>query len=258
MSSHGVIWLAGVLSVGGAPRISEIRIDQPGTDLDEYFELTGPPAGALTGLTYVVIGDLGPGNSGVIDAAIDLAGQTLDDDGFFVAAEPMFSLGTIDLVTTLNFENGDNVTHLLVSGFTGARNEDLDADDDGVLEVIPWTEVLDCVALVAGAGDHVYCPTRVGPHGSGVPAHAYRCEPAVAWRVGAADPIGGDDTPGADNPPCVCPADLDGNDVVDVVDFFVMLAGWGVCPSCPGDVDVDGVIGILDFFRLIADWGPCP
>ena len=48
--------LAGAMSGGGSPPnlllINEIRIDQPGSDLDEYFELLVVPANAsLDGLT---------------------------------------------------------------------------------------------------------------------------------------------------------------------------------------------------------------
>ena len=44
---------------GGAQTVtlSEIRIDQPSTDNDEYFELAGTPDAALDALTYLVIGD---------------------------------------------------------------------------------------------------------------------------------------------------------------------------------------------------------
>ena len=37
--------------------ISEIRIDQPSTDNDEYFEISGDPGASLNDLTYLVIGD---------------------------------------------------------------------------------------------------------------------------------------------------------------------------------------------------------
>ncbi|MCA9432644.1 MAG: hypothetical protein KC940_19175, partial [Candidatus Omnitrophica bacterium] len=52
-------------------RINEIRIDQPSTDTDEYFELVGPPGLSLNGLTYLVIGD-GVGGSGEIEEMTDL------------------------------------------------------------------------------------------------------------------------------------------------------------------------------------------
>ncbi len=184
---------------GGAVNvaISEIRIDQPGTDNDEYFELAGDAGASLDGLTYLVIGD-GPGGSGVIEAVVDLTGQSVGSGGFFVAAESTFSLGTPDLTTDLNFENSDNVTHLLVRDFTGNIDDDLDTNDDGILDVVPWSEQVDCVALVEtpGSGDQIYCSTQVGPDGAFVPGHVYLCEDG--WRIGAFD-VSAEDTPGGAN-----------------------------------------------------------
>lgn len=132
-------------------QINEIRIDQPGMDLDEYFELVGPPGTPLTLLWYVVIGD-GPGGSGVVEAAIPLSGQGINPLGFFVAAEPTFSLRPADMMTTLNFENSDNVTHIvthiLVEDFFGQVGQDLDLDDDCELDVTPWLSIVDSIALI--------------------------------------------------------------------------------------------------------------
>ncbi|HVS16403.1 MAG TPA: lamin tail domain-containing protein [Thermoanaerobaculia bacterium] len=198
-----------------AARLSEIRIDQTGTDNDEYFELEGTPGASLDGATYLVIGD-GTGGSGVIEAAVDLDGTTIPASGFFVAAEGTFTLGVADLVTDLNFENGDNVTHLLVSGFTGANGQDLDLDDDGVLDSEPWDQVVDCVALIAtpGSGDLTYCATQVGPDGDFVPGHAFLCP--AGWQVGAFDPAVGLDTPGAAN---ACGVPSGGDLVINEVDY---------------------------------------
>lgn len=179
--------------------ISEIRIDQPGSDVDEYFELAGIAGTSLDGLTYLVIGD-GAAGSGVIESVTDLTGQSIPTSGYFVAAESTFTLGTADLVTSLDFENSDNVTHLLVSGFTGANGDDLDTNDDGTLDATPWTAVVDSVALIetVGSGDLVYSTTTVGPDGPYVPGHVYRC--GDAWEIGSFS--GGKDTPGSEN---LCP-----------------------------------------------------
>ncbi|MCA9973143.1 MAG: DUF11 domain-containing protein [Anaerolineales bacterium] len=185
-------------------RISEIRMDQPGADDDEYFELAGPANTALDGLTYVVIGD-GTGASGVIEAVVDLTGQSLDANGFFVAAESTFSLGTADLTTSINFENSDNLTHLLVTGFTGADGNDLDTNDDGVLDVTPWAGIVDLIATIEeqnppSGTEYHYGPPTVGPDGTFAPGHAFYCP--AGWQIGVFDPLGGDDTPGAANAPC--------------------------------------------------------
>jgi len=182
--------------------INEIRTDQPGADNDEYFELFGPASASLDGLTYLVIGDVSA-NSGVIEEVTNLTGYSIPAGGYFVAAESTFSLGTADLTTSLNFENDDNVTHMLVSGFTGSDGDDLDTNDDGTLDSTPWSSVEHCVALYGPeSSDLVYCSTVVGPDGAtDVPGHVYRC--SVGWQIGQFDPVGGDDTPGAINGDCV-------------------------------------------------------
>jgi len=58
-----------------------------------------------------------------------------------------------------------------------------------------------------------------------------------------------------DGPP-PCPADINGDGVVDVLDFLALLADWG--GGGPADVDGDGVVGILDFLAILAAWGACP
>jgi hypothetical protein len=188
-----------VFAAGPGTTINEIRIDQPSIDNDEYFELAGDADASLDGLTYLVIGD-GTGGSGVIEAVVDLSGLSLAGDGLFLAAESTFTMGTPDLVANLNFENSDNVTHLLVDGFTGSNGNDLDTDDDGVLDVMPWTSVVDSVSLIEtlGSGDHVYGEDSVGPDGSFVPGHVYDCD-IVGWLIGPFAPGGGNDTPGEAN-----------------------------------------------------------
>ncbi len=57
------------------------------------------------------------------------------------------------------------------------------------------------------------------------------------------------------NASIACPADLDGNGVVDTVDFLALLAAWG---TPDGDVDGDGTTDTIDFLALLAAWGPCP
>ncbi|MFK8014279.1 MAG: endonuclease/exonuclease/phosphatase family protein [Gammaproteobacteria bacterium] len=196
--------LCATVAIGAqAQQINEIRIDQPSSDNSEYFELFGAPGTSLNDLTYVAVGD-GAGGSGVIDTAVSLSGQTIGASGFFVAAESTFALGTADLTTSINFENSDNVTHFLVSGFTGAVQQDLDTNDDGVLDIIPWTAELDRIAVIEQdnpptATEFHYGPPTVGPDGTFAPAHVKRCPDGDSFDIGAFDPVGGSDTPGAAN-----------------------------------------------------------
>jgi len=185
-------------STGWAVTINEIRIDQPGADVNEYFELAGAPGESLNGLRYIVIGDSPGTNSGVIEAVIDLTGLSIAASGLFVAAEASFTLGTADLTTSLNFENSDNVTHMLVSAFTGANGQDLDIGNNGILDATPWALIVDSVALMEtiGSGDFVYSAVQIGPDGGSVPGHAFRAPDATgAWQIGTFA-IAGLDSPG--------------------------------------------------------------
>ncbi len=191
--------------------INEIRVDQSGTDYDEYFELAGSPSESLNTLTYIVLGDSTAGVSGVIEAVVSLAGQSIPSDGFFLAAENTITIATgqvdLDMGTALNFENSDNVTHMLVDGFTGALNDDLDTDDDGVLDATPWTTLIDSVALIEEATEPPtgtewgYGLVRVGPDGIYAPGHVFRDPDGIGpWMIGGFV-AGASDTPGLDNNP---------------------------------------------------------
>ena len=193
------------------PVINEIRVDQPGIDLSEYIEFKGTPGASLVGLTLVVIGDNDaaspPSQNGTIEAVVALSGN-FSSTGFFVLAESTFQFGTPDQVAILNFENPDDLTFLLVSGFTGSDGQDLDTDNDGALDVQPWTAIISSVALVQVAtpdgttADFVYSTNRVGPDGSTSPAQVWLCADSNTWRIGSSDTTLGTDSPGAANPTC--------------------------------------------------------
>ena len=190
-----------------AATINEIRIDEGGTDNSEYFELAGSPSESLNTLTYIVIGD-GATLSGTIEAVVPLTGESIPSDGFFLAVESTFALsGVPDVTTTLNFENSDNVTHMLVDGFTGSNGDDLDTNDDGILDSTPWTALIDAVALIEEATEPpsgtewAYGSVRVGPDGIYVPGHVFRDPDGIGpWMIGEFT-AGASDTPGLDNNP---------------------------------------------------------
>ena len=192
--------------------INEIRVDQPGADLNEYAELIGVPNTALDGLSYIVIGDGSGTASGTIEYVVDLSGQAIPDSGYFLIAKLTLPGGKTTHTTEQSFER-DNVTHMLVAGFTGSDDDDLDTDDDGVLDVTPWTAIVDAVSLVGvdvppAGSEHVYAtglgyPT-VGPDGDNAPAHIYRSTAtnprtlSDVWYIGDVA-YGTKDTPGAIN-----------------------------------------------------------
>ena len=191
-----VLFCSTALAVAQTVHITEIRIDQIGGDVNEYFELAGDAGESLEGVTYLVIGDTGagnPANSGIIEFFIDLSGHSINGSGRFLVAEDTFNIPDApapDLLldsgsNELNFENSDNVTHLLVTGFTGELLQDLDLDDNGTLDITPWASELDRIALVeeenpAADTEWHYGPPSVGPEGNFVPGQVYLCSPAIA------------------------------------------------------------------------------
>jgi len=205
----------------GAPAvtINEIRIAQPGADVDEYFELIGPPGTPLDDIQYIVLGDI---PSGTIESVVDLTGQVIPPSGLFVVGEGGFSLGVADFTATINFEDPDTVTHMLVGGLNAGISDNLDGNTDGVLDFTPWLELIDVVAVVHDIStEFAYGPGSTcvaGPscqtvnNGMAAPAHVFRCPNAYGpWQEGTFDPAAMDalDTPGMLNP-CEC-----GNGVIE-------------------------------------------
>ncbi len=59
-----------------------------------------------------------------------------------------------------------------------------------------------------------------------------------------------------------CPADLTGDDQVNIDDIFAVLGLWGDCPDpcppyCTGDLTEDCTVNIDDIFAILGQWGPC-
>lgn len=268
---------AGLLPGAAWPPLSvalnEVRTDQPGTDNDEFVELVGPPDLSLDGYFLVVIGD-GEGLSGCIEEIVDLSGHAVGVDGCFLVAQPQMTTAAPDLVTPLELENSDNLTLLLVHGFAGWLEQDLDLDDDGSLDLAPWTMLLDAVSMVESvsmppSGTEWWYASPIGPGGNGDPPFLIRrCSSDGQWSVGPNDPGQGVDTPGTPNAPCVaappCPADLNSDSVVDAIDLAILLVDWGPAGAeieggGPADTDLnaDGLVDAGDLGILLASWPGC-
>ena len=59
-----------------------------------------------------------------------------------------------------------------------------------------------------------------------------------------------------------CPADITGDDVVNIDDIFAVLGLWGDCadpcpPYCVGDITEDCTVNIDDVFAILGQWGDC-
>jgi hypothetical protein len=242
--------------------INEVRVDQTGTDNDEYFELYGTPGTDLSTLTYIVLGDSTGGLSGVIETVVSLAGQTIPASGYFVCAETTFTIGVATFTAALNFENTDTVTHMLVSGFTGANAQDLDTNDDGILDVTPWTAIVDRIAILYTGGELPYGPPNIGPEPpSFAPGHVFRSPDGsanvlTAWSIGIFDPATGNDTPGAPNASDTMSETLGGPQSLVVnagaaAAGFVYVVVFGVSGTAPGIPLTPTIIVPLNFDPIL-------
>ena len=120
--------------------INEIQVSTTGTDW-EFVELQGVAATDLTGLALVGIeSDAGSASAGTIDLAIDLSGQAIPADGFWLAISPTgastYGVSGEMAISDNSFENS-SATYFLVSNLTGSQDDDLDTDDDGTLDIVP-------------------------------------------------------------------------------------------------------------------------
>ncbi len=147
------------------PVINEFSASTSGDDV-EYVEILGEPGTDLSSYAVLEIeGDSGS-TTGVIDEVIALG--TTDADGLYLAD---LENGTL--------ENG-TMSLLLVEGFTGTLGDDLDTDDDGTFDAMPWTTLADAVAVFdGGSADHAYGGTVLGPNYDGLSSFA----PGGASRI---------------------------------------------------------------------------
>jgi hypothetical protein len=249
--------------------LSEIRRDQFSTDTDEFVEFSGTPGSSLDGYSLLVIGDGATDDgSGVLETFIPLSGA-LNSDGLAVLARTEdFTQGTPDIVwpTSWSFENSDNITVLLVYGYSASESGlDLDVGDDNILDSTPWVEIVDCVALIetdpAVEGELIYCETTVGPDDTFAPAHVYFDCDLNEWAIGLIDPVGDTDTPGAFNPGCgsgtpECPGDYNNDGVIGGADLTTLLGAWGTNDAAL-DLSGDDFIGGADLTILLGGWGKC-
>jgi hypothetical protein len=55
-----------------------------------------------------------------------------------------------------------------------------------------------------------------------------------------------------------CPADVSGDQLVDIDDLLMVILAWDQCAGdCPADVNGDGTVDVLDLLEVLLAWGPC-
>lgn len=134
--------------------INEVVADHIGADTNEFIEIYGAPNTDYSALRLLVIeGDTS--GAGLVDRVLPVG--TTNASGYW----------TTGLLNN-QLENGTQ-TYLLVSGFSGAAMDDLDTDNNGTLDVMPWASIVDELASSdGGTGDFVYSTVALLPNSDGV------------------------------------------------------------------------------------------
>ena len=156
--------------------INEVRVSSPGEEdnFSNFVEIAGDPGESLDGFSLLSIS--AEFNPGSIDFVGSLVGLSVPDDGFFLAATTEDGLPGTDLATGFD-PFGSPQTFLIVDGFSGAQGDDIDTDDDGTPEVVPWTSVVAGIGLIDGDDDADFIfggVESVGPDGAFTPAFIFR------------------------------------------------------------------------------------
>jgi hypothetical protein len=155
--------------------LNEINFNPPGTDSsEEYIELisTTGDIESTDGLTIVIVDGSG-GKIGNIERTIRLNGLSTGANGLLligpdytspnggpfssvVSQETAFAAASTTIlgVKSLGLDPNGGMTVFLVDGNNGRVGVDLDTNDDGNLDRMPWGDVLDGV----GYGREVYAP----------------------------------------------------------------------------------------------------
>lgn len=141
---------------GEGARLNEIVRAHDGADAFEHVEVYGEPTSSYANTRVLAVAGDAETNPGLITAALvpgTTNGAGLWDSGFL----------------TQDTLGDGSATYLLVEGFSGAVGNDLDVDDDGTLDLTPWTALLDALALPdGGASDRVYSAVALAPGFDGV------------------------------------------------------------------------------------------
>lgn len=132
------------------PVINEFVANTTGTDVDEFVEIFGDPSTNYFTYTVLTVEGDSTSNVGTVDGVWQVG--TTDANGYWTTG----SLSN-------GIENGTQ-TLLLVEEFSGTVSTDLDTDNDGVIDVTPWSTIIDSVGVNDGGGtDIVYSPVILSP-----------------------------------------------------------------------------------------------
>ena len=162
-ASAALAFAAALAQPAPAQKITEVVFDHAGTDTHEYVEVAANPASVVPpGVADTVLVDLSSYRIVELDGSTAGGGSPGRILHVFQPGQTngsgLWSTGYLS--STLE---RPVFTILLVSGFAGTPGDDLDPNDDGVLDVAPWSAVADGVAFSDGSAGRTYAAPVLGP-----------------------------------------------------------------------------------------------
>ncbi len=182
-------------------------------------------------------------------------------------------------VTTQYASFGVTMNSIRISGsIYGGNNYGAGfATEDNVPQVFTFTKPVKAVGIVNTSPDKDLVQFFSGPNGTGTLLFSFNDQEGLSTNFNIDRFVGGIAADGvtigsfvvsnqsgdleldelifaiADGP--ACPADLNGNGVVDGADLGQLLGAWG--QGGAADLDGSGTVDGADLGQLLAAWGPC-
>lgn len=209
--------------------INEVDSDTPGSDTGEFIELFDGGAGntSLDGLVLVLYN----GSDDQSYLAIDLDGQTTDENGFFVVGGA--DVPNVDLVQANNFlQNGADAVALIAGDAADFPNDSAITTDNLLDVVVYGTGDADDAGLLAGFGETVQADEN---------ANGNQAEDSVARLPdGTGEFVAQTPTPGVSNG-----TDTGGGDPTPAAIFEIQGAGH-ISPLVGELVITTGIVTAVD------------
>ncbi len=147
-------------------------------------------------------------------------------------------------------------TGLVAKGLVAGEHRGYYRTPGGTFQSDRAAESLSQAALLALAGAGAEITLTAVPVGSQLRIGVDRDEDG--YFDGDEIDAGSDPANPSSTPKNVVVGDLNGDGVVNTVDFLALLQAWGLCPAppvpCAADLDGDNDVGITDFLLLLQNW----
>ncbi len=154
-------------------QLNEMLLGGPTDPGCEFFEVVGPPGANLAACQFVLVDPFG-----VVTDIVPFANQYVPTDGVWVAASPL-AQQKFNLNPNVILPNGifpqTTYTYLLIDKFTRNIGDDIDVNNDGVIDSVFWSRLVDQMAFRSDSTGFTYAEPTFGPLNDSIPSGALRC-----------------------------------------------------------------------------------